>query len=170
MTAGTVQAALFMEELLRQVDKRIDAKLALLDGAHRDYVWSVADPTVVTPPPPLIIDLPCRPVDLMAVCQTAPSGSAPFDVQRSIDGGSSYTSMLVTLTTIAAGQRFGAGATFKWEEPDTRALVAPLTEGALPLQLRPGDLVKLVVTSTTARSLSVQLHVQRVGEYTRGGQ
>ena len=112
---GTVQASLFMEELLREVDRRIDAKLALLEGAHRDYVWSVPDPTAL-PVPPLAILLPCRPVNLVAVCDTAPSGTATFDVERSIDGGATYTSMLVTLTTIASGQTFGAGATFMWEE------------------------------------------------------
>lgn len=172
MTARTVEATLFMQDLRATIRQIVRDELATLEGAHRAYAWQIADPTVTpTPPPPapFIIELPARPVDLVAACLTAPSGTASFDVQRSIDNGSSYTSMLATLTTIASGQRFGAGGVFKWEVPATRALVAPNTEGALPLVLRPGDLIKLVATPASAKSLAVQLRVQRVGEYTRGG-
>jgi len=174
MTAGTVQAALLVEELLRQVDKRIDAKLAQLEGAHRAYAWSIGDPNSDPPPgdaPPYVIELPCRPIDFMASCVTAPSIATTFDLLRSIDGGASYQSILLDFAAIASGQRFGAGATFMWEVPDTRDLDYPSSEGALPLRFAPGDLVRMTIESGGASmlALSVQLRVQRIGEYTRGG-
>lgn len=172
MSAAGVEALRFMEEWRAEMRKMIRDEVAQLEGAHRAYAWSIADPTVTPAPPPpapYLIELPCRPVDLVAACLTAPSGSATFDVQRSLDNGATWTSILQTLTTIAIGQRFGAGGTFKWEEPETRTLVAPATEGALPLVLQPGDLIKLVATPASAQSLTVQLRVQRVGEYARRG-
>jgi hypothetical protein len=166
-------AALLMEELMREVDKRIDDKLAQLAGTEREYAWIIFDPAAATTPPHRYsISRPCRPIDVMAECDTAPSGSFTCDIHRSIDGGATFVSMVQTLTSIASGQKQGAGATFKWEEPETRALVAPTTDGALPLLLRPGDIVKLILSPTNAsgaKSLTVQLRVQRVGEHTRGG-
>lgn len=156
----------FMADLLAEVDRRIAAALATQDGAHRAYAWSIGDPTATpAPPPPYRIELRARPVDVVAQCLTAPSGTASFDVQRSIDGGVTWASILVTPATIAAGAYAGAGATFKWQDQTTRALVAPLTAGAFPLVLEPGDLIKLVDTPSGAKSLSIQLRVQRVGEY-----
>ena len=171
--ARQTDAALFMEELRGEIRRIVRDEIAQLEGAHREYAWSITDPAAVTiPPHRYSVSLPCRPVDVMAECDTAPSGSVTCDVQRSIDSGSSFVSMLVTLTTIASGQKQGTGATFKWEVPETRELVAPNTEGALPLLLRPGDVIKLVLSPTTAsgaKSLTVQLRVQRVGEYARRG-
>lgn len=175
MTAlGSVEASLFMQELLRQVDKRIDDKIAQLEGAHRAYAWSIGDPNSDPPPgdaPPLAIELPCRPVDFMASCVTPPSEATTFDLLRSIDGGATYESILYAFATIASGDTAGAGATFMWEWPEDRALDVPNTEGALPLRFAPGDRIRMTIESGGASMLaaSVQLRVQRIGEYTRGG-
>lgn len=171
--ARQTEAALLMEELRGEIRRIVRDEIAQLDGAHREYAWSITDPATVTiPPHRYSISLPCRPIDVMAECETAPSGTVTVDVQRSITSGATFTSMLVTLTTLTSGQKEGKGATFKWEVPDTRALVAPNTEGAVPLTLRPGDIVKLVLSPTNAsgaNSLTVQLRVQRIGEYARRG-
>jgi hypothetical protein len=172
--AAATEAALFAQELRSEIRRIVRDELAQLEGAHRGYAWMIGDPaTATTPPAPFGVELAQRPVDVIAACLTAPSATVTCDVQRSIDSGATFASMLQTPTTLGSGQRFGRGATFKWEVPDTRALVAPTTEGALPLVLRPGDVIKLVLSPTTAngaKSLTVQLRVQRVGEYARRGQ
>lgn len=171
----STEAVLFAEELRREIRAIVRDEVAQLDGAHRAYAWMIGDPYSTPPPddaPPFVVELRCRPVDFLASCVTAPSSTAQIECYRSIDAGATWQSILWDYTTIAAGERIGRGGLFYWEMIETRVLVVPTTEGALPLLLLPGDLVRIDLvgsSGTGIKSLSVQLRVQRVGEYGRRG-
>lgn len=181
MTFAMHEAERFIDDLRAEIRAMVQKEIADQQGAFRAYAWSIGDPepdpppeTPLPAPPPFVIEVPCKPVDLMASCIVAPGSTASFTIQRSIDAGVTWESIQTSATTIASGAFFGSLsnslASFMWEELiPTRALQVPGYANSEPMWFRPGDMIKLTFTPAGAKSISVQIRTQRLGEHPKRG-
>lgn len=164
--------ARFLAQSIQRI-ARNEAQKAVAEqaGATRDIAWSASAPEVsetAEDPPPYPITRNCKPSEVLASCLTAPTTNLFIDVQRSIDGGDTFESILQAPATISAGNKTGYGGTFLWENSLTRELVPPFTQGAFPVQLLIGDIVDINLSGGTGiKSLSVLLRTERIDEHTR---
>lgn len=163
-----------LAEAIQQI-ARNEARRAVAEqtGAHRSYAWQTGDPTTDPPPDdpaPYIVELPCKPLEVMASCRSAPTSDLIVTMLRSVDQGATYQDMLAVPATVFAGSTFGAGAIFNWEMPATREIVPPATVGSVLIMLQPGDmLIPYLTGGTGVRGFSAQCRVERVDEHTRRG-
>lgn len=163
-----------LAEAIQQI-ARNEARRAVAEqtGAHRSYAWQTGDPTADPPPDdpaPYIVELPSKPLEVMASCRTAPTSDLTVTMLRSIDQGATYQNMLAVPATVFAGSTFGRGAVFNWELPETREIVPPATVGSVLIMLQPGDmLIPYLTGGTGVKGFSAQCRVERVDEHTRRG-
>jgi hypothetical protein len=161
------------EAIDRLIQVRVQDALARQQGANRAYAWQAGDPTAdpaPEEPAPFMVELPSKPLEVVASCRTAPTSDLTVQMRRSMDGGAIYLNMLATPVVIPAGATFGSGAIFNWENPVTRDLVPPGTVGARLMHLLPGDLIIPVLTGGAGvRGFSAQVRVERLAEHVRKG-
>lgn len=164
-------AAVIAQLIERIAENAVDRRIAEIQGAERAYAWSIGDPNAdpaPDDPPPFVVELASRPKEAIISCYTPGSGTSTLDMFRSIDGGTSYQSILQTPVSLASGETFASGNAFKWEDPEDRSLWAPETADTYPMQFQAGDMVVVELDAAAAiKSISMQLRVQRVGEHNR---
>lgn len=164
--------ARFLAQSIQRI-ARNEAQKAVAEqqGATRDVLWSPPPPSAsgeYEDSPPYPITRNCKPSEVLASCKTPPTTDLIIDVQRSIDGGDTYESIMVLPATISVGNKTGFGGTFKWENSLTRELVEPFTQGAFPCQLLIGDMVDVNPSGGVGiTGLSMLLKTERIDEHTR---